>query len=142
MTTSFRLDTVLRVRVIERDRCRLALAREQQREATLRVEQDHVRTERLAVIEELRTLQVTGDWPVDRILARRQHAEHLSTELSRIDAALKTVVSALVTLRQELVDADRSVQALEKLARRHDADQRQAGLKQSERDREDTWRAA
>lgn len=142
MASPFRFDTVLRIRIIERDRCRLALAQEKQREAALLAEQHHVQTERLAVLEDLRSVQVTGDWPADRILLRQQHSERLAIELIRIDKDLKRVATTQICLHQELFAADTSVKALEKLAGRHDAEQRHAEFKQTERDREDTWRAA
>lgn len=142
MASPFRFDTVLRIRIIERDRCRLALAQEKQREATLLAELHHVQTERLAVIEDLRSVQVTGDWPADRILSRQTHAERLSAELTRIDTNLKLVATTQIRRHQELLAADTAVKVLEKLADRHDAEQRLVEFKQTERDREDTWRAA
>ena len=142
MAVPFRFDTVLRVREAERDRCRLALSHEQQREAELLAERDQCSSERLVILAELRAMHDSGDWPADRALARQQHAEHLATELSRIEGSLSDVAASLTRCRTELLEADTSVKALEKLAGRHAADQRRAEQTSAERDRDDSWGAA
>ena len=142
MAIPFRFDTVLRVREAERDRCRIALAEEQRREAASLAERNQVSTERLAILSELRVMHDSGDWPADRALTRQQHAEHLATLLTCLDITLKDVTTSLAHRRAELLEADTAVKALEKLAGRHDSDQRKAEQASAERDREDTWRAA
>ena len=142
MAVPFRFDTVLRVREAERDRCRTALVQEQQRAAGLLAEREQFSSERLTILDELRALHDSGDWPADQALARQQHAEHLAAELSRIDGTLKDVAASLARCRTELLEADTSVKALEKLAGRHAADQRRAEQTSAERDRDDSWRAA
>ncbi len=142
MAVPFRFDTVLRVRETERDRCRMALVQEQRREAELLAERDQVSSERLVVLDELRVMHDSGDWPADRALARQQHAEHLAAELTRIENRLTEMAASLSRCRTELLEADTSVKALEKLAGRHEADQRRAEQTSAERDRDDSWRAA
>ena len=142
MPVPFRFDTVLRVREAERDRCRMALSQEQRREAELLAERDQVSSERLVILAELRAMHDSGDWPADRALARQQHAEHLATELRRIEGTLSDVAASIARCRHELLEADTSVKALEKLAGRHAADQRRAEQTSDERDRDDSWRAA
>jgi len=142
MAVPFRFDTVLRVREIERDRCRVALAQAQSREAELLARQNQVSSERLAIQEELRAMDEAGTWTADRALNRRQHSDHLASELSRIAGDLKEAVALVTRCRSELLEADTSVKGLEKLAGRHDNEQKQAELKAAERDRDDSWRAA
>ena len=142
MAVPFRFDTVLRVREAERDRCRTALAHEQRREAGLLAERSQSSSERLTILDELRVMLDGGDWPADQALTRQQHAEHLAAELSRIEVTLTGVAAVLARCRSELLEADTSVKALEKLAGRHEADQRRAEQTRDERDRDDSWRAA
>ena len=142
MAIPFRFETVLRVRQAERDRYHLALVQEQQRAVEIQAECNRVSTERLAMLAELRAMHDSGDWPADRALARQQHAEHLATELTRLDAVLRDATASLTRCRCELLEADTSVKALEKLAGRHESDQRRSEEASAEQDREETWRAA
>lgn len=142
MAVPFRFDTVLRVREIERDRCRVALTQAQAREAELVARQSQITLERVAIQDELRAMDDAGAWPADRALNRRQHADHLSAELSRIADDLKEAAVNVARCRSELLEADTGVKGLEKLAGRHDSEQKQAEQKAAERDRDDSWRAA
>ena len=140
MAVPFRFDTVLRVREAERAKCRLSLVQEQQREAALLAEHAHISAERQAVLDELRAIHDRGDWSAERMLARRQHAEHLATEITRLDAALKNITADLALRRTELLEADTAVKALEKLAGRHQSEQRRVEQASDERDRDDARR--
>jgi flagellar biosynthesis chaperone FliJ len=142
MAVPFRFDTVLRVREAERDRCRVTLVQEQQREAALGFERQRVTTERAAVLQDLCALEESAEWSAEQAITRRQHAERLSLELARIGTALADVAAALSRCRSELLEADTAVKGLEKLAGRHAADQRRSEQKSADRDREDAWRAA
>lgn len=142
MAVPFRFDTVLRVRGIERDRCRVALTQAQSREAELSARHDQIIAERLLIQDELRTLEVGGGWTADRALSRRQHCDQLSAELNRIADDLKEAALVVGRCRSELLEADIAVKGLEKLAGRHDSQQQQADQKSADRDRDDSWRAA
>ena len=142
MTVPFRFETVLRVREAERDRCRISLVEQQQREALLVTDRQRIVTERLSVLDELRVIQDGNGWSADRVIHRRQQAEQLVVELTQIDAMLAEVAESLVRCRTELLESDVSVKSLEKLAGRHDTEQRRVEQIASDRDREDSWRAA
>src|SRR5690242_8817807 len=106
MAVSFRFDTVLKVREAERDKCRLALVQEQQREAGLLAELNKASSQRDAVQTELRELQKRGTWSAEQALACHQRAEHLGAEMSQIQIALLEVNVALQRCHRELLEAD------------------------------------
>jgi flagellar export protein FliJ len=141
MPVPFRFDTVLRVREAERDACRLALAREQSRHATLLEECNRVAAERRTVLEELQAMQDGKDWSPTHALARGHHAGQLAESLVQLEAALDEVATNLIRHRHELLEADTAVKALEKLAGRHHSDQTRSELAREERDRDDTRRS-
>ena len=142
MAVPFRFDTVLRVREIERDRCRVALTQAQAREAELVARQNQITLERVAIQNELRAMDEAGCWTAERALNRREHCDQLSVELNRIADDLKEAVVTVARCRNDLLEADTGVKGLEKLAGRHDSEQKQAEQKAAERDRDDSWRAA
>lgn len=137
MAVPFRFETVQRVREAERNKCRVSLVQEQQREAALLAEHARISIEQQAARDELQALHDCGDWPAERMLARCQHAEHLATEIAELDAALQDVVRNLALRRAELLEADTAVKALEKLAGRHQSEQRRLEQASDERDRDD-----
>jgi flagellar biosynthesis chaperone FliJ len=92
------------------------------------------------VLEELRTIQAASGWTAEQAVARQQHAEQLAHELATAEAALSEAVAQSALQRQELLEADTAVKALEKLADRHHSDQTKAGQVRDERDRDDIRR--
>jgi flagellar export protein FliJ len=141
MPVPFRFETVLQVREAERDRCRLALVQEQRREASLLAELNRVSAERQAVQDDLRAMQDGNGWTVDRVVACQQRSEHLAAELGRIQITLLELSVTLQRCHRELLEADTATKVLEKLAGRHEADQRRVDQAKEQRDIQD-WRAA
>ena len=141
MSVPFRFDTVLKIRETERDVKRQALALEQAREAAVRAEHNRLVEERRLALDELRTLQATNGWTAEQATARQQYAEQLATELVTAEAVLNESVVQSTRQRQELLEAEAAVKALEKLAERHDTVQTRAGHIQDERDRDDIRRS-
>jgi len=141
MAVPFRFDAVLRIRETERDKCRMSLAQSQQREAELIAERTRIGEERQAVLDELRLMSDGSGISAERMLARHQHAEHLSVELVQIDEARKEVAATIAQCRAALLEADTAVKALEKLAGRHHEEQRRIDLVNDERDRDDSHRS-
>ena len=137
MSVPFRFDAVLKIRETERDVRRQAFAKEQARESTLLVERDRIADERLRALNELRALQATNVWTAEQVLARQQHAEHLSRELAGAETALSEASGQLTLRRQELLEADIAVKGLEKLSQRHQSAQSKAEQANDERDRDD-----
>jgi flagellar biosynthesis chaperone FliJ len=120
----------------------MVLAHEQQREAALLMERTRIVAERTTVVRELDEMHDGGTWLADRVLARQQHAEHLSAELDQIGSALIEVTAVIGRCRKALLEADTSVKALEKLAERHATDARRSELATDERERADIRRIA
>ncbi len=141
MSVPFRFDTVLRIRETERDVCLQAFAAEQSRATTLRAERDFITDERLRAFDELRTLQEGGSWSAEQAVAHQQHLEHLVLRLIEAEAALSEATTQVTLRRQELLEADFAVKALDKLAERHHVDQSRLTQAKEERDRDDTRRS-
>ncbi len=142
MAVPFRFDVVLRVREADRDRCRVQLAQEQNVQSVLTAERERVHQARTQILQELTQLQSREQWSAQNALVLHQQAERLEVELLRIEEDLKRAVENVARCLMELTEANTSVLGLEKLAERHKADQSRLELKASERDREDSWRAA
>ena len=140
MSVPFRFDTVLRIRETERDVCLQAFAVEQSRATTLRAERGLIADERLRAFDELRTLQEGGSWTAEQAVAHQQHLEQLALRLIEAEAALSEATTQVTLRRQELLEADFAVKALDKLAERHHVDQSRLTQAKEERDRDDTRR--
>ena len=141
MSVPFRFDTVLRIRETERDVCLQSFAAELSREVALRAERDLVAGERLRALDELRTLQEGTSWSAEQAVAHQQHLEHLALRLIEAEAALNEAAAQVTLRRQELLEADFAVKALDKLAERHHSDQSRLTQAKEERDRDDTRRS-
>lgn len=137
MSVPFRFDTVLRIRETERDVCLQSFAAEQSREVALRAERDLIAGERLRALDELRTLQEGTSWSAEQAVAHQQHLEHLALRLIEAEAALSEATTQVTLRRQELLEADFAVKALDKLAERHHVDQSRLDQAKAERERDD-----
>lgn len=140
MPVPFRFDTVLRIRETERDVCLQSFAAEQSREVALRAERGLIADERLRALDELRTLQEGASWTAEQAVAHQQHLEHLALRLIDAEAALNEAATQVTLRRQELLEADFAVKALDKLAERHHVDQSRLTQAKEERDRDDIRR--
>jgi flagellar export protein FliJ len=142
MPVPFRFNTVLKVREAERERCQLALARGLQHEAELNARRDRICIERSNALLEPDASMPALTRTAEQQLLRRSYAEHLAAEIRRIDLELTETAEAVALRRTELLEADRAVKGLEKLAGRHESRQKNTEQFRAERDREDSWRAA
>lgn len=140
MSVPFRFDTVLRIRETERDVCQQSFAAEQAREVALRAERDSIADERLRALDELRTLQEATSWSAEQAVAHQQHLEQLALRLAEAEAALSEATTQVTLRRQELLEADFAVKALDKLAERHHVDQSRLTQAKEERERDDIRR--
>ena len=140
MSVPFRFDTVLKIRETERDVCLQSFAAEQARLAALQAERDLVAEERRHALDELRVLQASATWTVARAITHQQHLEQLALQLAQTEAALNELLAQVALRRQELLEADLAVKALDKLAERHHSDQSRLAQAKEERDRDDTRR--
>lgn len=142
MPVPFRFDTVLKVRKAERDRCQLALARELQHEAELTAQRDRICIERSNALLKPDASMPDLTRTAEQQLLRRSYAEHLAAEIRRIDLELIKTAETVALRRTELLEADRAVKGLEKLAGRHESHQKKVEQIRTQRDREGSWRAA
>ena len=140
MSVPFRFDTVLKIRETERDVCLQSFAAEQSREATLRAERDRIAEERLRALDELRTLQEGTSWSAEQAIAHQQHLEQLAQRLATAELTWNEATTQVTLRRQELLDADFAVKALDKLDERHHVDQSRLTQAKEERDRDDIRR--
>ncbi len=140
MSVPFRFDTVLKIRETERNVCLQSFAAEQSREAVLREERDLIANERLLALDQLRTLQERASWTAEQAVSHQQHLEQLAARLTAAESALSDSTTQVSLRRQELLEADFAVKALDKLAARHHADQSRLTHAKEERDRDDTRR--
>ncbi len=145
MSVPFRFDTVLKIRETQREVCLQSFAAEQARVTALQAGRDLIADERLRALDELRTLQASATWTAARAITHQQHLEQLALRLTQADAALQELLAQVTLRRQELLEADVAVKALDKLAERHHSDQSRLTQANEERDRDDirrTGRAA
>ena len=140
MSVPFRFDTVLKIRETERNVCLQSFAAEQSREAVLHEERDLIANERLLALDQLRTLQERASWTAEQAVSHQQHLEQLAARLTAAESALSDSTTQVSLRRQELLEADFAVKALDKLATRHHADQSRLTQAKEERDRDDTRR--
>jgi hypothetical protein len=142
MSIPFRFESVLRVREVERDRCQVKLAMEQQRIGALQEDHDRLTVKRLAVLDERRSLQIQGDWQAEVILALTDLAERLAAELDVIQQQLTAAIVVRTRYHSELLQAETAVKAIETLREKHLTQQRIRAEKIFEQEREEGWRAA
>jgi flagellar protein FliJ len=121
----FRLNTLLRLRVAERDQRRAELAKALRAEAMLRVEIEAL-GERQAAAKELgRQLKSPGAADIDALLQTHRYQTVLAAQHRQFASQLEQVEAEAERRRQALVEADRQVRVLEKLRTRQAADYRQ-----------------
>jgi flagellar FliJ protein len=116
---TFRLDTVLKLRVAERDRCRIALA-----ESLARVQQLDQRIEALA--SELRAVAQAhavrpGAVDVERLLAADRYAVTLRQERTGCEQERRALEQEVAARRAALLAADQEARMLEKLREKQQA---------------------
>lgn len=129
-TFKFRLDTLLRLRIAERDERRSDLAKAlraeemlREREATLLGEQDALR---LAA----RLRSSPGKADVDGLVRTHRYQLVLKTQQQQIALQAVQVAAEVERRRQALVEADRQVRVLEKLRERQTARHRRDAERQ------------
>lgn len=143
MPTPFRFAAVLRLREIERDEKRRALAEEIARESKLLVEQQQLNSERLALTRELEAMQSPNSegaatkWRADQILSRHQAIQHLADQVIAVESQLQATRHQIRLCHEQLVAINSAVKGLDKLAEQHRQSQAVAEQKCEEQDRDD-----
>jgi flagellar export protein FliJ len=117
----FRLQSVLALRRQQRDERRRAYAELVMRSQELEALRGRVLAERLAQLDDLRSLSREGAFDVDAAAARRYYVSRLEAELRLHDSRRLELTRRVAEAHRALVEADRGVAALEKLEQRQRA---------------------
>jgi len=114
----FRLETLLRLRLADRDQRRAELAKAQRAEDTLLAQADALARERAQMQERSRRLAEPGTADVDRLIASHRYELVLRTKAQQLAGQIQQVRAEVERRRQIVVEADRQVRVLEKLRER------------------------
>ncbi len=114
----FRLETLLRMRIAERDQRRSDLAKALRAEEVLRNEERQLATEQTQLALEARRQKSPGAANVDRLLQTHRYEMVLAARGRQLATQLSEVAAESERRRLALVEADRQVRILEKLRER------------------------
>jgi flagellar export protein FliJ len=114
----FRLAALLRLRLAERDQRRLELAKALRAVHILQQQQAEIDHEQTQWLAQVRTLLAPGPADLDAVLARYRYAAVLRARQQQLATQLAEVESEAQRRRAALIEADRQVRVLEKLAAR------------------------
>ena len=120
-TFRFRLETLLRLRMAERDERRAELAKAQCAEALLLEQASEIERQRQELVGATRQLSLPGEADIDALVRTHRFELVLRTQAVHIANQLVQVRAELERRRQTLVEADRGVRVLEKLRERQQA---------------------
>jgi flagellar FliJ protein len=115
MSFRFRLETLLRLRLVDRDQRRADLGKALRAEATLQQQAADLALEQRATAELSRTLSLPGAGDVDRLLSSHRYEMVLRGRSKQLAAQIVQVQAEVERRRLVLVEADRQVRVLEKL---------------------------
>jgi len=121
----FRLETLLRLRLVERDQRRAELAKALRAEEMLRSEQRTLEQQQAEAAQRGRQLKSPGAADVDALLQTHRYELVLAAKHRQLAAQIVQVQAESERRRQTLVEADRQVRVLEKLRERQAAAHRQ-----------------
>lgn len=127
---SFRLQTVLRLRILERDERRGELAKALRAAEILEERRQQVVGEMQENQALSRKLAEPGSADVNRILQTRRYEAILKGSLAQISTQAKQVAAEVERRRQILTEADRQVRVLEKLELRQREEYERKELRQ------------
>jgi flagellar FliJ protein len=121
----FRLETLLRLRLAERDQRRAELAKAIRAEEMLRAEERTLEQQQAEAAHRGRQLKSPGAADVDALLRTHRYEVVLTAQRRQLAAQIAQVQAESERRRQVLVEADRHVRVLEKLRERQAAAHRQ-----------------
>jgi flagellar FliJ protein len=121
-TFKFRLATLLRLRVADRDARRAEVARAQRAEEVLVARSAELRGEQQALRTRGEHLRSPGEADIDALLRGHRYELILRSEQAQVAQQLSQVQAEVERRRQALVEADREVRVLEKLRERQEAE--------------------
>ena len=138
---AFKLDSLLKLRTNQRDKCQQLLAEVVRRDDELAHTQRETEKDRRAQIDELRSLGGGGGVNVDASVSRRSYAGQLSGSIGYIEADRTTLRRQIELCRQALIRADQAVKSLEKLAEQQRTEFVYTQERVESRELEQTWQA-
>jgi flagellar protein FliJ len=118
----FRLESLLRIRESERDRCRLELAECRRTEEELRRRLSKLRGQRDRLQQECRKAAGPGELDVDWLAEAHCYASTLLEKETELLRRMNALAENIERRRDALVQAERKVQMLEKLRERRRQD--------------------
>ena len=121
----FRLNTLLRLRIAERDERRADLAKAFRAESVLREQERRLELERVELAQQGRQLKAPGAADVDALLRTHRYELVLAAQSRQLAPQLAQVRAEVERRRLALVEADREVRVLEKLRERQATAHRQ-----------------
>ena len=121
---SFRLQTLLRLRLAARDERRADLAKALRAEELLQKQQVALQGDQAEMAQHARQLKGPGIGDVEALLHTHRYEIVLSSRLRLLAAQMAEVAAETERRRLALVEADRQVRMLEKLRERKAADYR------------------
>jgi flagellar protein FliJ len=128
---SFRLQTLLRLRIAERDERRADLAKALRAEAVLEEQRERLTGEQRELLGRQRALQSPGAANVDALLATHRYTGVLAVQAHQLAGQIVQVQAETERRRLALVEADRQVRVLEKLRERQAAAAKLQGERQA-----------
>jgi|SRR5687767_12731867 len=126
----FRLETLLRLRMAERDERRADLAKAHRAEEMLREQQRQIAVEQAESQAAAREQLSPGGADVDRLLRNSRYQLVLKSRHQQLTHQLAQVAAEVERRRQSVVEADRQVRVLEKLRERQMLAHRQRELRE------------
>src|SRR5439155_15342933 len=114
----FRLETLLRLRLAERDQRRAELAKALRAEELLRSEERALEGQQLEAVKCARELKSPGTADVEALLQTHRYEIVLSAQRRQLKLQIAQVEAETERRRQALVEADRQLRVLEKLRER------------------------
>jgi len=117
-TFRYRLETLLRLRLAERDQRRSDLAKALRAEDVLRGDERRLASERAELTGQARRQKSPGSANVDVLLQTHRYEIVLAAQSRQLATQLEEVAAETERRRQALVEADRQVRILEKLRER------------------------
>jgi flagellar FliJ protein len=130
----FRLDTLLRLRLADRDQRRADLAKALRAEEALARQEALLRGEQREMAELSRKLASPGAADIDRLLASHRYELVLKTQVQQLTGQIAQVAAEVERRRLALVEADRQVRVLEKLRDKQAADHQTREAKRAQRE--------
>jgi flagellar FliJ protein len=114
----FRLQTLLRLRIAERDQRHAELSKALRAADVLRADAELVVKEQAALVERSQALKSPGSADVDSLLQTHRYELLLSAKRKQLATQIQQVQTEVERRRMLVVEADRQVRVLEKLKER------------------------